>query len=79
MNYSTLMFIIVIIASILFPIVLKTYYRFLLSIALIFIGASIVTAIFHSDMERARMIIVGLNSIGILTYYVRYRVIGNSK
>jgi hypothetical protein len=79
MNYSILMFVIVIIASILLPIVLKAKYRFLLSIALFFIGVSVVTAIFHSDMERARMIIVGLNSIGILTYYGRYRMILKSR
>jgi hypothetical protein len=65
--------------SIVVPIKLNSDSRFLLSVSSFFIGASIITAVFHSDMEKAKWIIVGLNSIGIMSYYLRYRAIRNKR
>jgi hypothetical protein len=65
--------------SIVVPIKLNSDSRLLLSVSSFFIGASIITAVFHSDMEKAKWIIVGLNSIGIMSYYLRYRVIRNKR
>jgi hypothetical protein len=38
-------------------------------------GAAIITAIFHSDLDRAKWIVVGLNSIGMMSFYLRYRLL----
>lgn len=75
MTTSIFLYILLVIISIFVPIKLNSDSRLLLSISSFFIGAAIITAIFHSDMDKAKWIIVGLNSIGIMSYYLRYRVI----
>ena len=79
MTTSIFFYILLIIISIIVPIKLNSDSRLLLSISSCFIGAAIITAIFHSDMDKAKWIIVGLNSIGMMSYYLRYRVIRNKK
>lgn len=75
MIISIFCYILLAILSIVIPIKLKYDNSVLLSTSSFFIGAAITTAIFHSDLEQVRWIVVGLNSIGIMAFYLRYKII----
>jgi hypothetical protein len=79
MTTSIFLYALLVIISFFVPIKLNSDSRLLLSISSCFIGAAVITAVCHSDMDKAKWIIVGLNSIGIITYYIRYRVIRNKR
>lgn len=79
MIISTFCYVLLAILSAALPIKFNYDNRLLLSISSFFIGAAIITAIFHSDVEKAKWIIVGLNSIGMMSYYFRYRIIKNKR
>ena len=74
MTISIICYFILLILAIALPIKYKCRSRSLLTIASLFMGAAIITAIFHSDLGGAKWIIVGLNSIGMMSYYIRYRI-----
>ncbi|MFT6690726.1 MAG: hypothetical protein ACJAXH_001240 [Colwellia sp.] len=79
MIISVFCYVLLAILSIAVPIKLKYENNILLSASSIFMGAAIITAIFHSNVEKARWIIVGLNSIGMMAFYLRYRIIKNKR
>ena len=72
---SILVYIILVLACLALTILSDKKHKMLLAISSIFMGCAIVTAMFHSDIENARFLIVGLNSIGIMTFYFRHRFI----
>jgi hypothetical protein len=75
MIYSIFLYILLAILTIALPHKYQSKHRLLLSVSSFFMGTAIITAIFHSDLDRAKWIVVGLNSIGMMSFYLRYRLL----
>ena len=76
---SQISYILLAIVTVLVPIKLKCQHRFLLSISCFLMGASVITAIYHSNYENGKWIVVGLNSVGIMVFYLRYKLLASKQ
>jgi hypothetical protein len=69
------LYILLAIITVAVPIKYNCQHRFLLSFACFFMGSAILTAILHSNLDNGKWVVIGLNSVGMMIYYFRFKAL----